>query len=154
MKIYTNGSAASLVEIDPNNLMSAIEMANKSKSRIRTSDTERWWNYVIDNEIDTFFTVDFGKKHLPRCKATIITKGLMKGYFIYSFEVKRAFYYFNDYSKKEIKPLRVYTRNSISLDYDFVVSYSGKDKEEAREIYKLLSEEFRVFFIDIGHFCS
>lgn len=147
MEIFTNGTSSTFIEINSNSFMSALDLATKNNSRIRTKDP-LFIKYLNDLDVDTTFVKEFIKK-IPNSKLTIIIKGLMSGFYIYSFDVKKVFYYFNNTKKLKIKPLRKYSLTDNMPVYDFVISYSKNDNNLTRDLYQILSFNFKVFFIDI-----
>jgi len=148
MEIYTNGTESSIVEINSNSFMSAFELADKTKNRLRIR-TPEWMNFAYENRIDYPFINDFNRKKVPNAKITIINKGLMTGFYTYSFTTKEAFYYFNNPKNLKIKPLKKYSLNNSMPEYDFVISYSGKDINKVRDVFNLLKKSFKIYFLDI-----
>lgn len=150
MESYSNGNA-NFVLIDKYNFNSAMEWANQRGYRIRMSEKDAVMQFIFDNDMDLVFVQTISRE-IQQSKMAIISKGLMKGLYIYDLDasnnLNNVYYYFNSNGITNIKPLTKYEANS--LVYDLVISYNNKDLKEAQTLFEKLDKFFNIFFIDIA----
>lgn len=115
---------APFVQVDFSNLMDAGKIASERGGRVRLSDREAVTLFCLEEGMDLSWGQAFAlAQRLPM--ATILTSGLMRGFYLYCIESERAFRYIDD--AQEARPLRTYTR---AMEFDLALSYASEDRSE------------------------
>jgi len=162
MEIFNKG-ILNIVEINPNSFISTLELAKKSKTLIEENSSE-WFNYLRKYKIDLEFISDVFYKIKPKGderelknhiyksytpELVFIKKGLMVGFYFFSKDIGKAYYYFENPKKIKLEPLKKYSLTSSFPEFDFVISYSNKDINLTREIFQILNFSFNLYFLDV-----
>ncbi len=79
-------------KIDYESFMNALDDATEKGERIRMVDFLAVDEFVSENSIDTTRVHDFSRV-LEDPHATIIKTGMMKGFYVYSLDKKKAYLY-------------------------------------------------------------
>ncbi|MGP8328750.1 MAG: TIR domain-containing protein [Methanosarcinaceae archaeon] len=136
------------VGVDYDNFRHVLEVATKREFRLRTKDKK------VDSFIQTEnINMEPVGKFIQQMrdfspKVTFITKGLMKGLYVYFLQEKTAFKYVN--TNSPINPLPNWKKGTYA--YDVLLSYSRNDLLKARKIdEELCNRGLRSQMIDVEH---
>jgi hypothetical protein len=134
------------VEVDFKNFMDAGKIASERGGRIRLSDQPAVRFFCLQEDVDLSagraFSVENG---LPM--ATILSSGLMKGFYLYSLESERAYRYLG--RARACPPLRKY---SAGIEFDLALSYASEDRDTiAVPLARRLEEAgVRTYLLDVA----